>query len=907
MTKTTNLKKRGTKTRKTRKKSTRSILKSRGSVTQKTQSENLKKTITRRSRSRKTKELIDSSVPTVLKLEKSNYSSRKHLDPNVSIGDEHDYSPFVLQLSDKIPSPQEILDEETFSVRLNLLDGQTHKQADTHANDLALNEHEIKSQLVENSLTSLGVSRLALPLKSQITPIALPKRIDFSVPKGVFENFKLGSIIPNDVPENIFSYFEFPEDEEDVEEAELVTLDQLHKQVDTPQKKKTPKRFKLPELPLPQGWQRAMGAFVMVSFVFVLPLHAMNVIHELQDTKTELETTSEQALSYFEAGTSAALEKQTKLAASSFQLAEASFASANKSLKNLGSGASLILSSLPMTSKTFTSSKALVNTLKELSTAGARLSEGFVSIEATTNPSPLSRLEQLEIYLTSALPHIKEAEQSIKKVSIDSVPEEHQKELQTLIEQLPTLRGSIEEFLSMSDMIKFMLGQGGAKRYLLIFQNNTEMRPTGGFMGSFAELKVRDGEIESLTVPGGGTYDLQGSLTKFVAAPEPLQLLKARWEFQDTNWFPDFPTSARQILEFYSASGGPSIDGVIAINATFVAKLIGLLGPIEMPEYDRTISEENFLFETQKIVEFEYDKEENKPKAFIGDLAEKILNTTNDRSLEEFLALFEHTNLGLFQKDILLYFPNNEIQRQIQQNGWSGEIKQTQGDYLMVVNTNLGGGKTDGVIDEHVHVDVQVNDVGEILNTVTIRRTHNGIPGLVFTGVNNVNYTRLYVPKGSTLISADGFDIPPASLFEEPEEDWQIDDDLLFIASTKKTDPASGTTITEEFGKTAFGNWIQTMPGKTSVARFTYKLPFTINDLQNPSLLSKLKTSVGLSTTKRYTLTVQKQPGMETRSTTFSINAPEQLEQKYTSYPENESIKNEKDELIGVLFESKSL
>src|SRR3989339_468312 len=96
---------------------------------------------------------------------------------------------------------------------------------------------------------------------------------------------------------------------------------------------------------------------------------------------------------------------------------------------------------------------------------------------------------------------------------------------------------------------------------------------------------VLRGEIERINLPGDGSYNLQGALQLRVEAPKPLSLLNARWEFQDTNWFPDFKASAQKLLEFHASAGGPTVDGVIAVNARFVADLLNILGPVEMPSY----------------------------------------------------------------------------------------------------------------------------------------------------------------------------------------------------------------------------------------------------------------------------------------------------------------------------------
>ena len=175
----------------------------------------------------------------------------------------------------------------------------------------------------------------------------------------------------------------------------------------------------------------------------------------------------------------------------------------------------------------------------------------------------------------------------------------------------------------------------------------------------------------------------------------------------------------------------------------------------------------------------------------------------------------------------MIFMTDNELQSDIETLGWSGSLKQTDGDYLMVVNTNLGGGKTDTVIKQDIEVDVEIAENGSITNTVTITKEHMGLSSALFEGANNVDYIRLYVPQGSELLSASGFEIPDSDLFKTSDIELEADEDMLLWTSDFALDLNSGTDIWTEQGKTVFGNWIQTKPGEIETITFTYQLPFT--------------------------------------------------------------------------------
>ncbi len=655
----------------------------------------------------------------------------------------------------------------------------------------------------------------------------------------------------------------------------------------------TPPITQLPNYPitifhrlrLPPGTSKAIAAFVGLSFLFVLPIQAMQQVGRAKASQEVIATVSARALSNLNLGQADLQDSDYQLAESDFTRASENFGLAQENLDALSGSIQAVLSLAPPTSAAYNSLTALVNVGENLSKSAALFASALSLIDQSSSENPVDKMDILTIYLQRLQPLIAEAADQMAKVDVTALPEEHQDAVRLVMASLPSLRQSIDQFLTFNQTIRLMFGAEQPMRYLLLFQNNAELRPTGGFLGSYAEMTVDNGEIVEMQVPGGGTYDLQGSLDQFVAAPDPLQLINARWEFQDGNWFPDFAASAEKLLWFYDHAGGPTVDGVLAVNATFVAGLIDLLGPIDMADYDRTITGDNFLTETQRIVGIEADKTLNKPKQFLSDLTPKLLVKATQADTLSFLALLQKVGTGLAERDIQLYMKDARMQKTIDVLGWSGRVAQTDGDYLMVVDANIGGGKTDMVIDQKIEVEVVIADDGSIVNAVTISRTHNGVKGDLFTGVNNVDYQRVYVPEGSILLSVDG-DVaaPDTSLFEVSTLPLEIDDDLSMITGDIRYDALSRTLINDEFGKTVFGNWVQTKPGSTSTITYTYRLPFVIDGVgYRQGLFSGLKSALGFSNVGRYTMLVQKQSGVLNRRTTVRVVTPERVNTVWSS------------------------
>src|SRR3989344_28805 len=97
------------------------------------------------------------------------------------------------------------------------------------------------------------------------------------------------------------------------------------------------------------------------------------------------------------------------------------------------------------------------------------------------------------------------------------------------------------------------------KKYLILFQNPSELRPTGGFPGTYGVVTFKDGKLQDLKVDD--VYNLDGQLQELIVPPIQLQHITPNWGMRDANWFIDFPTSARKITAFYKKESGYEVDG----------------------------------------------------------------------------------------------------------------------------------------------------------------------------------------------------------------------------------------------------------------------------------------------------------------------------------------------------------
>ena len=647
------------------------------------------------------------------------------------------------------------------------------------------------------------------------------------------------------------------------------------------------------------SFKKHFAAFLAISLIIISPFSFYSLFHFLQARATSAEESGKMAVQVL------ASEFNNNNLDKGLRVASLNFASAYRDLEDINFFLRGLLNILPgqkgdeyrMAKKIFQAAyettsvipiwKDAIDSLKKVSKQD--IDNVDKSIEEEDN---LERLDILEKTIKLTEPKISTAFYNLNSIDSKKLPKEIQNVFESARNYFYQAIKGLEEAEDGIVFLRKALGSEEPKRYLLIFQNNNEMRPTGGFMGSFAEITVSKGKIIKTFFPGGGTYDLKGLLKRFVAPPKPLQLVNERWEFQDANWFPDFPYSARKIIWFYENSDGPTIDGVIAFNANFVVDLLESLGPVELKEWDTVLTADNFIDKVEELKKSESALSQNQPKKILVDfyplLLKKIENAWNNNFVET-VKIFSN---AVLKRNIQFYFTDPDLEKKVLAYGAGGEIQSTDGDYLYIVNTNIAGGKTDGKISEIVNLKTEISKSGIVTNTLKVTRKHNGVKGQGFSGVRNVDYVRVYVPKGSQLIKAEGFQQPAEKFFKVPLANLEVDKDLSSLEKFIGYDNESGTVITEEFNKTVFGNWLMVDPGEEITYTLVYQLPFLIPPTD--------RASRDFST---YSLFVQKQSGSNPLEFSHNIKVPQEFHQ-FWIYPQttNETIVLEKDFFKAIVF-----
>lgn len=598
---------------------------------------------------------------------------------------------------------------------------------------------------------------------------------------------------------------------------------------------------------------KSIGVFALVALLLVLPLQGYLIYKKVAEVKGEVLGASKTGFGYLGEAQQEGQNMNWQLAREKFSLAEAEFAGARESIRRFG----ILAEAIAKISPDIKTGRQLLFVAKTSAEIGKHLSlaaEVWEKNKVKRNnksesgkPATIARNDNEAIASEAtavgekidwgsaaaefqmALDETKQIAEVLDKVELKGTQFVNYKaELDKLKSQLPGLLVLLGNTENVFDIMSYLFGVDEPRTIMLVFQNNSELRATGGFPGSYAIIKTNDGKIEEIKVPGGGFYDLKGSLTAAVDAPYPFHLFSPMWQAWNFNWFPDWRESAKKASWFYEKSGGETVDAVIAFTPNVLEKLLALTGEIDMPEYETKVNNENFVRMAQIEVELEYDKEENKPKKFIADLLPKVLDKLLALRSDELMNVWQVLSDSLEEKHILVYLRNDELEKRVLSFGWGGDVVSVPWDYLSVIHTNVAGGKTDRAIEVEIEHRTLVREDGSVIDKVILTKKHNGKIGDVFEGQINQDYIRFYVPRGSRLISADGFDSMPEDREFKVSKKLAPDPDLMRLEKEIALDSKSGTRTTEEFGKTVFGNWMIVSPGEIKTVELEYILPFNL-------------------------------------------------------------------------------
>jgi cell division protein FtsB len=365
-----------------------------------------------------------------------------------------------------------------------------------------------------------------------------------------------------------------------------------------------------------------------------------------------------------------------------------------------------------------------------------------------------------------------------------------------------------------------LLGEPDEKKYLILFQNDKELRPTGGFLTAYSYFRIDRGVIH---VDGSDNiYTLDSTIPGKSKAPEVIQkyLEVENLNIRDSNLSPDFKVSMDDFNKMYERSSlHEEVDGIIAVDTHALISAINILGSIEVdgvkfsPENDPRCECPQAIYQLEAIVDrpiqadFRYvdvNAVTAARKGIIGDLMYAIMEKAFSSSPKEYWGpLFQAMLTQMNEKHILFYMNDEEAQRGLEAFNSAGRIHDFEGDYLHINQANLGGAKSNMFVTQDVVQDYKVGEDGTITKTLTINYKNPHPPSDCNLERGNLclnavlrDWIRIYVPKGSKMIDSQGSEV------------------------TMKT--------YDELGKTVFEGFLTVRPRGTAKFTIEYRLPFKL-------------------------------------------------------------------------------
>jgi len=315
----------------------------------------------------------------------------------------------------------------------------------------------------------------------------------------------------------------------------------------------------------------------------------------------------------------------------------------------------------------------------------------------------------------------------------------------------------IDTVMSLADFVLFT--QGKEKVFLILFQNNLELRPGGGFIGSFGILKVKDGSVTDFAIHDTGNFD--GRIPSTVLPPYPMKetLHIDSWKFRDSNYSPDFSLNAKQAETFYQmGQGQEQFDGVVAITTNVLSSFLRVTGPVTLKGFPGTYGADNAILDLEYQVEQGYLKQDiafGERKSVMNLLGFEILHRVKDASFSKKYELFKVVLDDLHRKDIQLSFKDEILQEQVVSSGFDGAVDKTwKNDYLFLVDANLNSFKSDYYMKRSYDYTIDLSSpVPKAVLKVTYKNT---TPVKDWFAKDYQTFLRVYVPKGSYLEKVTG-------------------------------------------------------------------------------------------------------------------------------------------------------
>ncbi|NMB56591.1 NAD-dependent epimerase/dehydratase family protein [Candidatus Beckwithbacteria bacterium] len=415
----------------------------------------------------------------------------------------------------------------------------------------------------------------------------------------------------------------------------------------------------------------------------------------------------------------------------------------------------------------------------------------------------------------------------------------------SLFQKIEEMRSKTEQGLIFAQIVPDIFAFNDKKKIMFLIQDSQELRPTGGFIDSVGIATIEKGKILDFEVKN--VYQLDALLKGKVEPPEELvkYLKEKNWYLRDSNFDPDFSQSAYQALWFLDKEMGITADGVVAVNLDFFKKILSQTDGVFLPEFNETITADNFLSRVNQYAELNlFDGQNNNQKSFLQTFSEHFFEKLKVFPTNQRQNLVLQTVKAFEEKDLLMLLPDTNSAAVLAAQGWDGTLRETPNellefgkvnvaDYLMIVDTNVGINKANYLVQRNLKHNIIIDEGGNVKVEAAVN-LQNLASSQVWPNGTYKNYLRFYLPSQAKFNTLT------------------LDDKKIF--SSKIELEKIGT-------KQVVGTLVEIKPQENTTIKLTYMLSGKIS-LNNQS---------------NYVFYLQKQPGIGAPNVTVKINYPQAL------------------------------
>lgn len=324
-------------------------------------------------------------------------------------------------------------------------------------------------------------------------------------------------------------------------------------------------------------------------------------------------------------------------------------------------------------------------------------------------------------------------------------------------DSLSNLNTALQKLGKFLPQIRYLFGMSGEKTYVLLFANNMELRPGGGFIGSFAIVKVSNATITSFDTYD--VYDADGQLKERIAPPSPISdyLNQPYFYLRDSAWNADFPTNANIAADFLQKQIQLNkVDGIVLITTSAIQKIFEAFPEgVYIPEYKDRIYASNFYLKTQIASEKDFFPGSTQKKSYIQSV---IRNTLLSLSNAQKDILLESLIQSLDEKFITLYSPHAPLQAIIDTLNFGGnvaiakciDLRSCIADSVLTTDANLGVNKANFFVKRSLKQIINIHEDGSIFDSLELELTNNS-PNNIYPGGDYKNYLQFTLPKNTSV------------------------------------------------------------------------------------------------------------------------------------------------------------